>query len=159
GLETAIHKGALPGRTKATGWTVEVRIPFSGLADIGGSAPEPNSEWKANFFRIEQPADMAHLASWSPVSDSPRADFHNLKRAGVLQFVQTPQAIKNRVLRPTKPTRQAPAGSPGNTPGKAEQPKSPAPVTSATTKPASPAGQPSAGTSAINVPTSPTKTP
>ena len=42
---------------------------------------------------------MAHLASWSAVSDTSQADFHNLKRAGTLQFVQTPEAIRNRVLR------------------------------------------------------------
>jgi hypothetical protein len=138
GVTTAVYQGELPGRAKVTGWTVEVRIPFSGLQKLGGTKPAPNAEWKANFFRIEQPGDMAHLASWSAVSDTSQADFHNLKRAGTLQFVQTPEAIRNRVLRSAKVGAQKPS------PSKAEKPRLKQAI-SAPTQPKQAAPQPKPG--------------
>ena len=37
-------------------------------------------------------------ASWSPVSDDRRWDFHNLSRAGFIRFVETAPAVRDRVL-------------------------------------------------------------
>ena len=105
GLTTAVVKGNLPGRVPTKGWVVEVRIPWAGLAQAKGQKPALNGRWRANFFRKDHPGDFAHLASWSSVSDDNRADFHNLDRGGFLVFVETPPAVKTRVLNtPAQPT-------------------------------------------------------
>ncbi len=103
GLQTAVHIGTLPGRAPTPGWTVEIRIPWADLAPAKGTKPTVGTKWRANFFRKELPGDFTHLASWSPVSDDTRADFHNLERAGYIAFVGPPPAARARVVPTPKP--------------------------------------------------------
>ncbi|HIA05033.1 MAG TPA: hypothetical protein EYN06_08685 [Myxococcales bacterium] len=137
GMKSAVQAGILPGRAKHQGWTVEIAVPWSGLADAQGAKPKPNTRWKANFFRIDAPGDFNHLVSWSSVSDDRRPDFHNLKRAGYLIFVETPELVRKRVLgiktvpqKEATPTPKKPAKTPkkpAKTPKKpAKTPKKPA---------------------------------
>lgn len=104
GLTSAVNIGTLAGRSPAKGWTVEIRIPYADLAAAKVTPPKVGTRWKANFFRKELPGDFSHLASWSPVSDDARADFHNLDRAGFLVFAATPKAVQDRLtLSPVVP--------------------------------------------------------
>lgn len=96
GLETAVSTGPLPGRRNAAGWTVELRIPWAGLG-AAGSAPSLGSTWTANMFRVDAPSTFSRMAAWSAVSDDARADFHNLERAGILRFVDMPEAVRARL--------------------------------------------------------------
>lgn len=75
GLETAAR--VFPG-----GWAAELNIPF---ASISGSAPEPGRRWRANFTRIDRPAEgPRELSAWSPTG---LAQFHVPTRFGVLEFL------------------------------------------------------------------------
>lgn len=61
-------------------WTVEARIPWSGL---GIGAPVP-ALWRANFFRIERPRrGTPEFSAWSPPRTDP-PDFHRPARFGRL---------------------------------------------------------------------------
>lgn len=107
GLQTAIHVGPLPGRQPIGGWTVEMRIPYAGLTAAKATVPKVGTKWKANFFRIEKLKKGKELAAWSP----PGGDFHNLAKAGFLNFVDMPAAEKARILAP------APTPAPAKTGG------------------------------------------
>lgn len=72
GLQTAV-------RRTAGGWNAEFAIPFAGL----GAAPGPKP-WRANFYRIDRPANAPwELSAWSPTG-VPR--FHVAERFGALEF-------------------------------------------------------------------------
>jgi hypothetical protein len=121
GLKTAVHEGEIDSRRKQKGWTVEIAVPWKGLADADAAKPVINARWKANFFRIEAPGNFSHLAAWSSVSDDRRPDFHNLARAGFLVFVETPELVKKRVLEADQlkadaPPPSQPAGAKGKVP-------------------------------------------
>ncbi|MFT7620852.1 MAG: hypothetical protein ACI9WU_000011 [Myxococcota bacterium] len=140
GLQTAVNIGKLPGRAGLDGWTVEMRIPWAGLADAKGSKPAVGARWRANFFRKELPGDFTHLAAWSAVSDDARADFHNLDRAGWLVFAETPEAVKTRVLSPgavpAMPRQKQPTLAPTPAPTPVAPTAAPAPAAPAPAAPA-----------------------
>ena len=153
-MKTAVWKGDLGGRGPQPGWTVEIAIPWTDLAEAKGAKPAPNTKWRANFFRVESPGDFAHLGSWSSVSDDNRPDFHNLDRAGSITFVETPDVIRDRVL-------MAPHGPEGSlqpmpAPTPAPQGLVPAPVPVVPAQPAVPAPAP---TPPVQAPPQPAPTP
>ena len=63
-------------------WWAVLELPWSGL--LGSSGGPPPDVWRANFYRVERPADgpVEHSA-WSPTLVRP-ADFHKPARFGVL---------------------------------------------------------------------------
>jgi len=75
GLRTAVDK-------QADFWTVEMSIPFAGLAT---APPIAGQTWRANFYRIDRPKDAPdELSAWSPTGVPL---FHVQKKFGVLEFV------------------------------------------------------------------------
>jgi hypothetical protein len=63
-------------------WWAVLVLPWSGLTDL----PEPPPVWRANFYRIDRPADApAEFSAWSPTRVRP-ADFHKPERFGVLEL-------------------------------------------------------------------------
>lgn len=72
GLQTAVSQ--IEG-----GWCAEMSIPF---ASVGPVPPCPR--WRANFFRIDRPANRPReLSAWSPTG---APDFHRSARFGVLEL-------------------------------------------------------------------------
>ncbi len=66
------------------GWTAEIELPFRALVD---SAPEPGTEWRANFLRIDRPLGRdgpRELTAWSPTY---LPTFHAAERFGIVRFV------------------------------------------------------------------------
>jgi hypothetical protein len=74
GLQTAVQKNAY-------GWSAEFSIPFTALGVVPGK-----NLWRANFFRIDRPADAPwELSAWSPTG---APSFHVPARFGWLEFVE-----------------------------------------------------------------------
>ncbi len=65
----------------ATGWSVELAIPFRSVA---ASPPKAGDRWRVNFCRIDRPPGVPReLSAWSPTG---RANFHMPERFGSLDF-------------------------------------------------------------------------
>jgi len=74
GLQTAVKRNA-------AGWSAEFSIPFAALGAVPGKKP-----WRANFYRIDRPADAPwELSAWSPTG---APNFHVPARFGLLEFVE-----------------------------------------------------------------------
>ena len=74
GLRTA-------ARVEAASWTAELAIPFRSLI---AEPPQPGARWRANFFRIDRPAEKPReLSAWSPTR---LGTFHVPERFGVIEF-------------------------------------------------------------------------
>jgi len=88
GLETAVHmRGTLDDRTdRDEWWSMEIRIPFSGLALRSGEPPAEGEEWLINFQRIDR-APVEEFSAWSPTFRRP-VDFHYPPRFGRIRFVR-----------------------------------------------------------------------
>ena len=64
-------------------WWAVLALPWNGLADVLAGPPPI---WRANFYRIERPADgPVEFSAWSPTLVRP-ADFHKPARFGVLEL-------------------------------------------------------------------------
>ncbi len=64
-------------------WSAWLSVPWSAVGGFGGSRPEI---WRANFYRIERPANSApEFSAWSPTLTEP-ADFHKPARFGLLRL-------------------------------------------------------------------------
>jgi hypothetical protein len=62
-------------------WTAEFAIPFRSLV---AEPPQPGSQWRANFFRIDRPRETPReLSAWSPTR---LGTFHVPERFGVIEF-------------------------------------------------------------------------
>ena len=74
GLQTAVQRNA-------SGWSAEFSIPFAALGAVPGSRP-----WRANFYRIDRPAN----APWelSALSPTGAPSFHVPARFGLLEFAE-----------------------------------------------------------------------
>ncbi|MEW5773763.1 MAG: carbohydrate-binding family 9-like protein [Thermodesulfobacteriota bacterium] len=78
------------------GWTLEVAIPWAGLAPLADGRslpPRPGDAWRANFFRFEfrdaegQPLPLLRPAAWA-LSPHGVFDAHVPERFGVVRFVE-----------------------------------------------------------------------
>lgn len=74
GMQTAV-------RRNAAGWSAEFSIPFAALGAVPGNKP-----WRANFYRIDRPANAPwELSAWSPTG---APNFHVPERFGQLKFAE-----------------------------------------------------------------------
>jgi len=62
-------------------WTAEITLPVRNLAP----AFDPRKDWRANFFRVEGPAEPRFYSSWQP-THTPRPSFHVPEAFGKLSF-------------------------------------------------------------------------
>ncbi len=99
GVRTAVHlDGSLNDPSDSDrGWSVEIAIPWTALAEIGGtgSAPSDGDQWRVNFSRVEWrydiidgryvkvPESREDNWVWSPQY---AIDMHRPERWGVVQF-------------------------------------------------------------------------
>jgi benzodiazapine receptor len=66
---------------KARTWTAELAIPMKSLT----ATIDPNHDWRANFFRVEGPAEPRFYAAWSPTRTE-QPNFHVPSAFGTLSF-------------------------------------------------------------------------
>jgi hypothetical protein len=98
GLQTAVKiDGTLNDpRDADAGWTLEIKWPWAGLKELGGSTPPKDGDrWRVNFSRVEWDTEIAggkyrkvkgrpeHNWVWSPQGV---IDMHRPERWGYLQF-------------------------------------------------------------------------
>jgi hypothetical protein len=99
GLKTAVHvDGTLNDpRDKDTGWTVEIKWPWTGLKELAELSypPKHGDAWRINFSRVEWDTEIVdgkyrkvpkrpeHNWVWSPQGV---IDMHRPERWGYLQF-------------------------------------------------------------------------
>ena len=112
GLKSAVHiDGTLNDpRDTDKGWSVEVAIPWNGLAEKTGAPAEPpqdGQQWRVNFSRVEWLVDIIdgqyHPLPkamrdednwvWSPIGV---IDMHRPERWGVVQFSAGPATANYR---------------------------------------------------------------
>ena len=135
-MKTAVQvNGTLNKRDDTdTGWTVEMMIPLSAvkgrLETVKGVPPQVGTEWRVNFFRMDQPAGKPQAGTaWSPPL---RGDFHALDKFGTLVFgdeqgavttngphMLSPALQEAMVAQPTTPPTGATPATPGKEPVKA----------------------------------------
>lgn len=86
GLRTATAvDGELNRPGGARAWSAEYAIPFHALIGAPRVPPVPGDRWRANFFRIDAPAESSpEYYAWSPTGI---IDFHIPQRFGTLVFV------------------------------------------------------------------------
>lgn len=118
GLRSAVHvAGTLndPG-DEDEGWTVEVAIPFSGLAAYGGRTPPGHGDqWRVNFSRVEWQHEVVDGRYrkvegraednwiWSPQG---LIDMHRPERWGFVQFSTAEPGTDTFRPDPTFPARE-----------------------------------------------------
>jgi hypothetical protein len=107
GLKTAVHmRGTLNDPSdRDSGWTVEVAIPWSCLADTSSvrCPPRDGDTWWVNFSRVQWPLDVVEGAYvkpdgakednwvWSPQF---AIDMHRPEYWGRVQFVDAPAGVR-----------------------------------------------------------------
>lgn len=65
-----------PEITDPTSWTLEYHIPFGLFAAyFSAPAPQPGTQWRANFYKCGDDTSHPHWGSWAPV-ETERPDFH-----------------------------------------------------------------------------------
>jgi hypothetical protein len=95
GLRTAVRvDGTLNHRDdQDRGWTVEIAIPWTALADLTGDAlpPKSGAKFRANLARVMTPPageeGRTRYATWSPINE---ASLHVPPRWGWIEFAKAP---------------------------------------------------------------------
>ncbi len=87
-MQTAVKvRGTLDNPSdRDDGWSVELRLPISSLAEVPNIPPKKGDRWRFNLFRLEHlPPDRQNIEgqAFSPLFVG---DFHNLPRFGWLVF-------------------------------------------------------------------------
>jgi len=96
GLETAVSVTGTPNKADDadTGYDVEIRIPFASIPGFDKVPPETGSFVRANFFRMEaQGGKVVGANAFSPTG----GDFHDLAKAGRIEFAGTPADLVQKV--------------------------------------------------------------
>ncbi len=113
GMETAVFvSGTLNQREdRDSGWSAELRIPLAAvkgrLESVRGVPPQVGTEWRANFFRMDQANGKPQTASsWSPPLVG---DFHALDKFGTLVFTDAEGKTPPVAAKPAEPAAPAPA--------------------------------------------------
>ncbi|MFN0051092.1 MAG: amidohydrolase family protein [Planctomycetales bacterium] len=79
---TAAKGGKKEPEAKVSGWTAEVFIPYALLSPLKNVPPQPGTQWRANFYRVDYDDGQSTRWTWSPVGPS----FHEYEKFGKLVF-------------------------------------------------------------------------
>lgn len=77
----SVQGGAQQSGAAIAGWTAEVFIPYALLKPLRQVPPQPGSEWRANFYRMDYDEGTCGW-NWAPVGGS----FHEIEKFGTLVF-------------------------------------------------------------------------
>ena len=79
---TTVSGGEKKPGVAVTGWTAEVFIPYKLLEPLQNVPPNPGTQWRANFYRVDYDDNKTTHWSWVPVGPS----FHEYQKFGTLEF-------------------------------------------------------------------------
>ncbi len=79
---TSAVGGALKSGAEITGWKAEMFIPFELLSPLRNVPPQPQTRWRANFYRVDHDDAKTTSWDWSRVGPS----FHEYQKFGTLIF-------------------------------------------------------------------------
>lgn len=79
---TAARGGKKEPRAAVTGWSAEVFIPYELLNPLQNVPPQPGTQWRANFYRVDYDEGKSTRWTWAPVGGS----FHEYQKFGRLRF-------------------------------------------------------------------------
>lgn len=74
--------GTLKSGGEITGWKAEMFIPYALLSPLRNVPPQPQTRWRANFYRVDH--DDAKTTSWDWARVGP--SFHEYQKFGTLIF-------------------------------------------------------------------------
>ncbi len=100
--------GTLNDDSGDQGWTAELMIPFSAFESEPGVPPTVNTEWTANFFRVDAGKGKTRYSAWSPPLVG---DFHALDRFGRIFFVEKAEKTDTGAARMPTPAGNKSKGS------------------------------------------------
>jgi len=79
---TAIVGGPKESGAGITGWKAEVFVPYDLLKPLQNVPPQPGTQWRANFYRVDYDDGRSVSWDWSRVGPS----FHEFTKFGTLIF-------------------------------------------------------------------------
>lgn len=79
---TTVVGGPKESGATITGWKAEVFVPYAVLAPLQNVPPQPGTQWRANFYRVDYDNDKPTGWSWRPV----RSSYHEYQKFGTLVF-------------------------------------------------------------------------
>ncbi len=65
-----------------TGWKAEVYVPYDLLRPLQNVPPQPGTQWRANFYRVDYDGGKSTSWDWARVG----ASFHEFTKFGTLVF-------------------------------------------------------------------------
>jgi len=74
--------GANESMAQVSGWRAEVFVPYELLKPLGNMPPQPGTEWRANFYRVDYDGGESTSWDWARVGPS----FHEFESFGTLVF-------------------------------------------------------------------------
>jgi hypothetical protein len=79
---TTIMGGPKQSGARITGWKAEVFVPYDLLKPLQNVPPQPGTQWRANFYRVDYDDDKSTSWDWARVGGS----FHEFEKFGTLIF-------------------------------------------------------------------------
>jgi predicted TIM-barrel fold metal-dependent hydrolase len=79
---TAVKGGEKKAGATIKGWTAEFFIPYQLLHPLPNVPPQPGTQWRANFYRMDYDDGKTTRWTWVPVGNS----FHEFRKFGTLKF-------------------------------------------------------------------------
>ncbi len=79
---TTVTGGDKKPGAEISGWKAEIYIPFELLAPLQNVPPQPGTQWRANFYRMDYDEGRVTRWMWVPVNQS----FHEFQKFGRLIF-------------------------------------------------------------------------
>lgn len=74
--------GEQKSKASVSGWRAEVFIPYELLKPLQNVPPQPGTQWRANFYRVDYDGGKSTGWDWSRVGRS----FHDVKNFGTIVF-------------------------------------------------------------------------
>jgi len=78
---TVVGGPKLPG-ARVAGWKAEVFVPYDLLKPLQNVPPQPGTQWRANFYRVDYDDGKSTSWDWARVGTS----FHEFNKFGTLTF-------------------------------------------------------------------------
>jgi len=79
---TTVVGGPKRSGARVTGWKAEVFVPYDLLKPLQNVPPQPGTQWRANFYRVDYDDGKSTSWDWARVGTS----FHEFDKFGTLVF-------------------------------------------------------------------------
>jgi len=83
--QTVVYGGEKKPMAVVKSWRAEFFIPFKLFLGMNNSPPNPGTEWRANFCRLDYGNNQK--TQWSWITQDMEDNFHNHKNFGTLKFI------------------------------------------------------------------------